>query len=110
MLGVSGAVKLRSMARAGLTLSPLAAGEMVGAVGLALLAVPGMADGALTRWVVPGAVVLLLVSSVRHGVRLSDYRRRRTESEGGRLANYLKYASAAAEEPRRSGERGQSGG
>lgn len=109
MLGVSGAVKLRSTARAGLTPSPLSVGEMIVAAGVALLALPGMSDGALTRWAVPGAVVLLLVSTVRHGLRLSDYRRRRTESEGGRLANYLKYASGASEGPRRSGDRGPTG-
>jgi hypothetical protein len=95
MLGVSGAVKLRATGRAGLSPSPLAIGEMLLALGIGLVALPGMADGSWTRWVVPAAVVLLLTSTVRHGMRLGEYRRRRADTEGGRLANYVKYVSQA---------------
>ena len=93
MLGVSGAVKLKSTSRAGLSLSPLAIAEMVVAVGIAVVAFPGVADGSTTRWAVPGAVLLLLGSTMRHGLRLAEYRRLRADSEGGRLANYVKYMS-----------------
>lgn len=93
MLAVSGAVKLKATARAGLGLAPLALLEMAAAVGLAILALPGMPAETLSRWSVPAAVLLLLGSSVSHAIRQRTHRRRRAETEGGRLANYLKHIS-----------------
>ncbi|MDA0329906.1 MAG: hypothetical protein O2958_12975 [Gemmatimonadetes bacterium] len=92
MLAVSGGVKLKAMSKAGLGLAPLALLEMIAAVALAgssvsdTFAVPGM------RWAVPLGVLLLLVSSVSHALRLKQHRQRRAETEGGRLQNFLKYS------------------
>jgi hypothetical protein len=46
------------------------------------------------RWLVPTAVVLLLTSSFQHGLRLGAHRRRRSDTEGGRLASYIRYSAA----------------
>lgn len=109
MLAVSGAVKLRSTARRGSGPSLLALGEIIVAAALAWLALPGVSGAALPRWVVPAAVLLLLGSSVHHGLRLGAYRRRRAESEGGRLVNYVRYISGADGGSRGSDDGGQIG-
>ena len=93
-IAVSGGLKLRSTARAGLGYSPLAVLEMATALGLALLVLPGPLTGTeVERWAVPVGVVILVVSSVEHALRLRAYRRSRAETEGGRLATYVKYLS-----------------
>jgi drug/metabolite transporter superfamily protein YnfA len=109
MLAVSGAVKLRSAARRGSGLSLLALGEMLVAVALAWLALPGVSGAPFTRWAVPGAVLLLLGSSAHHGLRLGAYRRRRAESEGGRLVNYVRYISGTGGGSRGSDDGGHIG-
>lgn len=94
LVAVSGGLKLRSTSRVGLGFSPLALLEMVIALGLALLVVPSPLTGtAVERWAVPVAILVLVVSSVEHAFRLRDYRRARAETEGGRLATYVKYLS-----------------
>ena len=94
LIAVSGGLKLRSTARVGLGYSPLALLEMAVALGLALLVLPGPLTGtALERWAVPVGIVVLIVSSVEHAFRLRAYRRSRAETEGGRLATYVKYLS-----------------
>lgn len=94
LVAISGGLKLRSTSRVGLGMSPLALLEMVAAVMLAALILPGPLSGtAVVRWAVPAAVLLLVVSSVEHAMRLRAYRRTRAESEGGRLATYVKYLS-----------------
>jgi hypothetical protein len=98
MLAVSGAVKLRTTSRVGLGLAPLALLEIAVAVLLTISAVPGAPGARQVRWLVPTAVALLLTSSVQHGLRLGAYRSRRSETEGGRLASYVRYSEARGEQ------------
>lgn len=94
LVAVSGGLKIRSTARVGLGISPLALLEMVLAVGLAVMILPSPLSGStLERWAVPLAIGVLVVSSVEHAFRLRAYRKARAESEGGRLATYVKYLS-----------------
>lgn len=98
-VAVSAGLKLRSTARVGLGLAPLAIVEMVSAIGLVLLVLPGPLSGtAVERWAVPVAIAILIVSSIDHAVRLRDYSKVRAESEGGRLATYVKYLSEMKED------------
>ena len=72
---------------------------------LAALILPSPMSGtALVRWSVPAAILLLVVSSVDHAVRLRAYRQARAESEGGRLATYVKYLSELPKEEDGPGE------
>jgi len=91
LLAVSGALKIRSTTRVGLgvTLGPVI--ELAVALALGLLSLGVGAGSPLVRWAVPAAVLVLIGSSARHAVRLSAHRRQREESEGGRLASYLRY-------------------
>jgi hypothetical protein len=93
LLAVSGATKLRSASRAGLGVPVLALAEMVWALALALAALPGASTPATSRWGIPIGVTLVLVSSARYTLRLRAERRRRADSEGGRLATYVKFLS-----------------
>lgn len=94
LVAVSGGLKLRSTSRVGLGLAPLAILEMVAALCLALLVLPSPLSGtAVERWSVPAAISILIVSSIDHAVRLRAHRRARSETEGGRLATYVKYLS-----------------
>ncbi len=94
LVAVSAGLKLRSTARVGLGLAPLALLEMAMAVALGVLVLPSPLSGtAVERWSVPVAIVVLVVSSVDHAFRLRRYRRARAESEGGRLATYVRYLS-----------------
>jgi hypothetical protein len=98
MLAVSGAVKLRATSRIGMGLAPLALLEMAVAVALAFLGLPSPLSGsAFVRWSVPAALLLLVGSSVDHGVRLREHRRRRAESEERRLQSFVKYLSTTDE-------------
>ena len=98
-VAVSGGLKLRSTARMGLGYSPLALLEMLVAGALALMVLPNPLSGtAVERWAVPVAIVVLVVSSVEHAFRLRAYRRSRAETEGGRLATYVRYLSDTEEE------------
>jgi hypothetical protein len=94
LVAVSGGLKLRSTSRVGLGFAPLALFEMVVALALALLILPSPLTGTLVeRWAVSVAILVVIVSSVDHGLRLRQYRMARAESEGGRLATYIKYLS-----------------
>lgn len=94
LVAVSGGLKLRSTSRVGLGVRPLALLELLSALILAGLILPSPLSGsALVRWSVPVAILLLVVSSVDHALRLRAYHRSRAESEGGRLATYVKYLS-----------------
>lgn len=94
LLFVSGGLKIRSSRRLGLGmgLMPLAEvvlGLVVGMAGMAAT-VGGVS---LPRWSIPIAVLLVLVSTGHHATRLSERRRRRAETEGGRLQTHLEYFS-----------------
>lgn len=94
LVAVSGGLKLRSTSRVGLGVRPLALLEMVAAVVLATLILPSPLSGTVVvRWAVPAAILLLVLSSVDHAARLRAYRKARADSEGGRLATYVKYLS-----------------
>ncbi|NNF13661.1 MAG: hypothetical protein HKN72_10570 [Gemmatimonadetes bacterium] len=98
LVAVSGGLKLRSTSRVGLGVRPLAFLELVSALGLAALILPNPLSGtAVVRWAVPAAILLLVVSSVDHALRLRAYRKARADSEGGRLATYVKYLSELPE-------------
>lgn len=94
LLFISGGLKLRSSRRVGLGIAPLPLIEIV--VGL-LVGMAGMAAAAagttLPRWSLPVALLLLLVSTGHHATRLGEHRRRRAETEGGRLRTHLEYFS-----------------
>ena len=94
LLIASGVVKVRSGQRAGLGLLPGTLVELVGAV---VLAGSAMATGRLPAWAVVAALGIFFASSLHHVGRLRAIRRRREESEGGRLAAYVKYLSASDE-------------
>jgi len=94
LVAVSAGLKLRSTMRIGLGMSPLALVELAGGLALAALILPSPLSGTVVvRWSVPIAILVLIVSSVDHALRLRAYRRARKESEGGRLATYVKYLS-----------------
>ncbi|MDH3270194.1 MAG: hypothetical protein OEN56_02605 [Gemmatimonadota bacterium] len=94
IVALSGGLKLRSTGRVGLGYAPLALLEMVAAVALALMILPGPFSGTpLERWAVPMAFLLLVTSSIDHALRLRTYRRARADTEGGRLATYVKFLS-----------------
>lgn len=94
LVALSAGLKLRSTSRVGLGLAPLAMLEMATAMGLAVLVLPSPLSGtAVERWAVPVAVAILVVASIDHALRLRAYRSARAESEGGRLATYVKYLS-----------------
>lgn len=94
LVAVSGGLKLRSTNRVGLGFAPLALLEMVVAMGLALMILPSPVTGtAVVRWSVPMAIVIVIVSSIDHFLRLRRYRKARADSEGGRLATYVRYLS-----------------
>lgn len=94
LVAVSGGLKLRSTNRVGLGFAPLALLEMAVAMGLALTILPSPLTGTtVERWSVPVAILIVIVSSIDHFVRLRRYRKARAESEGGRLATYVKYLS-----------------
>ena len=98
LLAVSGAIEIRSTLRTGLGVPLLPAVELVAALGLAGLAASGLGSWGGARWLVPGGVVLVLVSSVRTTLRLIERRRLRELSAAPRLATYVKYLSGSDEE------------
>jgi hypothetical protein len=95
LLVMSGALKIRSGRRFGVGFSPLAVVEIIAGVALAVLSARGAlgAEG-LPRWSVPAGVVLVLVSTTVHALKLRAERLQLAESEGGRLVAYVKYLSA----------------
>ena len=99
ILLMSGALKVRSTARAGLGQTPLAPLEIVASLGLAISALPGGGSAPTAPWAVLGAFLLLFVSSTAHAFRIKAHHERRSETEAGRLANYVKYMSSAEEDP-----------
>jgi hypothetical protein len=95
MLAVSGALKARSGARLGIGVLPGAMAELLLGVGFA--ATPLFAVS-LPVWAILFAVLLLLGSSIHYAVVLRRIRRRREESEAGRLAAYVRYLSSSSED------------
>jgi len=95
LLALSGLLKIRSGQRVGVGSSPMAMAEVVAGVALAVVST-GTVFGALVppRWAVPASVLLLLVSTIEHGMRLRAQRLQRADSEGGRLVAHVKYLSA----------------
>lgn len=94
LLVFSGGMKLRSSRRLGLgigllPIAELLVGLLIGMAGLAA-AVGGFA---LPRLSLAAAVLLVLVSTGHHASRLSERRRSRAETEGGRLASHVRYFS-----------------
>ena len=94
LLVTSSAVKVRSCQRVGLGLLP---GTLLELVGGPAVAAGAMITGGLAGWAVAVSLGLFFVSSVSHVARLRALRLRREESEGGRLAAYVKYLSASDE-------------
>jgi hypothetical protein len=94
LLVVSGGMKLRSSRRLGLGIGlmpvvELVFGLLIGMAGLAA----AVGSFPLPRWSIPVAVLLVLVSTGHHASRLSERRRSRAETEGGRLASHVRYFS-----------------
>ena len=98
MLLLSGGLKVRSTARAGLAQTPLAPLEVVAAIAIAIAALPGGGSAFTAPWVVLGSFGLLLVSSTVHALRIKAHHERRSATEDGRLANYVKYLSRTEDE------------
>lgn len=94
LLVTSSVVKMRSGQRIGLGVLPGTVLELLGALGVAVV---GVTTGRLPGWAVAGALVLFLLSSAHHVGRVRAIRRRRQESEGGRLAAYVRYLSISDE-------------
>lgn len=94
LLAASGAVKARASTRLGLGTPLLALGELLVAVVVAGLAVSGLVGRGMGLSLATVGVLLVVVSSVRHAVRVRDRRRRREASEAHRLEAYLQMARA----------------
>lgn len=95
LLAVSGALELRSLTRSGLGIPLLPVVELVAALCLAAFATSGLASPGPARWLVPGGVLLVLVSSVRTTLRLREQRRLRELSTASRLATYVKHMTGS---------------
>jgi hypothetical protein len=66
------------------------------ALAVAPFASPPSASGGLR--LIVGAVILLLASTVRHGMRLGKARHARRLSESARLRTYVQYLSKSGDE------------
>ena len=99
LLVISGAVETRAAVRSGLGAALLPAVELAAGLGLAAVAAGGGSSG-LARWLIPGGVLLVLVSSVRTSVLLKERRRIRELSAAARLETYVRYLAG----PPRDGE------
>jgi hypothetical protein len=97
LLLVSGGVKVRSGLRAGLGVQPLTHLELLASVVWCFAAGGGLGASGAGIWFVPAGVLLVLASSVLFSLRMTEYRRRRAESEGSRLENYVNYLSGTAD-------------
>ena len=93
LLLLSGAIKIRSGARAGPRIPILALLELLSGAAGGVVAVAGFGASGAAPWLVPWGVFLVVVSSTIFAVRLSAHGRHRAETEGGRLATYVKYLS-----------------
>jgi len=93
LLLVSGLVKMKAAARVDLGLPLLALVELL--AGVAIIGVAFMQSFTARQGlaVVVGAVVLVVVSSVQVGLAIQRRHRRLADSEGARLANYVRYRS-----------------
>lgn len=90
LVGLSALLKIRATHRLGMGVSPFAVMEGLAAVALSMLGLVGMSNGsAPAPWIIPGALVLLVVSSIDHARRLRFVRERREATEAGRLATFL---------------------
>jgi uncharacterized membrane protein YqgA involved in biofilm formation len=97
LLLVSGGVKVRSGLRAGLGVQPLTYLELLASVLWCIAAAAGLGTSGAGIWFVPAGVLLVLASSVLFSLRMTEYRRRRAESEGSRLENYVNYLSGTGD-------------
>ena len=93
LLLVSGLVKVRAGSRAGIGVPPLVWLELLSAVASGMLAIAGAAAASTIAWFVPLSVLLVLVSSGVFAARVRAAGLRRAQTEGGRLATYVKYLS-----------------
>jgi O-antigen/teichoic acid export membrane protein len=94
LFAASALTKVRMDRRMGMGTSPVTLVEVFAA--LAVAAVP-MLSGVLPAGLVGGAVAVSVVASWVQFRRYRAVRRRREASEGGRLAAYVRYLSAADE-------------
>lgn len=93
-LVASSFMKLRATTKLGQGMAPLTLLEMVAALLLTLLMIPGPFTGtAVARWSVPVGMLLLVVSTLDHSARLGRHRKLRADTEAGRLERYVKYMS-----------------
>jgi hypothetical protein len=90
---MSGLVKLKAWSRVGEGLHVLPLLETLLGVGLFGVVLVGPVGAGLGLWLVVGAVLLVVVSSVLMGLDIKRHRRRRELSEGARLATYVEYLS-----------------
>lgn len=98
LLFVSGGLKVRSSRRIGLGIGPLPLAEIVVGLFIGMGGMAAAASGvALPRWSLPVAILLVLVSTAHHASRLGAHRKRRAETEGGRLQTHLQYFSGDGE-------------
>jgi hypothetical protein len=97
LLLVSGGVKVRSGLRAGMGVQPLTYLELLASVLWCFAAGAGLGTSPAGIWFVPAGVLLVLASSVLSSMRMTEYRRRRVESEGSRLESYVKHLSGTAD-------------
>lgn len=97
-LALSAGLKVRTVTRMGMGVTPLTLVEGLVAIALLLLVMPGSASGGvIARASVPFAIGVLVLSSAAHALRMRAYRRERARTEAGRLATYVKYLANAAD-------------
>jgi len=92
LLACAAFFKVRASMRFGIGVSVLVMLEMVGAIMLLVVGLPGPFSGTvIAKASVPLALLILFVATVDHARRLGAIRERRNSTEGGRLAAYVKY-------------------
>ena len=94
----SSLLKLRAAERAKIGLHVPSMLELLAGLGIAAWMVVGGPSVEVGFRLVLGAVVLVLVSSVHLGMKLSARQRERDGSEGARLFTYVKYLSQQSSE------------
>ena len=98
-IGVSAWFKARTTTRLGMGLSPLVILEGLTAAVLLVTRLPGPFVGtSFARWSVGIALTVMFAATLDHGRRLKNRRHRRSLTEGGRLAAYVKYQTGGASE------------
>lgn len=95
LLVLSGVIKIRWCVKAGMGVSWPALLELAVAAAALLLAGTGSAASRTVAWIVPAGVLLVILSSSAHVLKIDAYRRDREARLGARLDTYIKYLAGS---------------